>query len=112
MLVCEDRIHLAPSLGEGMTRAGFSWVTTAGCSGAALSCCFQSAGAEWVSLGLNGASRGVPVGWGHCLVAAEGQDQSLPLCTPVPGSAGVSEPFVGPRETMGGLAVGALLALQ
>lgn len=46
-----------------------------------------------------------------------GKDQSLPLCTPVPGSAGVSEPFVGAEETMVGfglsvLAVGALLALQ
>lgn len=53
------------------------------------------------------------MGWGHCLVAAEGQDQSLPLCTPVPGATGVSEPFVGPQETMVGfglsvLAVGAL----
>lgn len=57
------------------------------------------------------------MGWGHCLVAAEEQDQSLPLCAPVAGSAGVSEPFVGPEETMLGfglrvLAVGALLALQ
>lgn len=53
------------------------------------------------------------MGWGHCLVAAEGQDQSLSLCTPVPGVTGVSEPFVGPQETMVGfglsvLAVGAL----
>lgn len=83
----------------------------------------RSAGAEWVSLGLNvpplalGPGRGVPVGWGHCLVAAEEQDQSLPLCSPVAGSAGVSEPFVGPEETVVGfglrvLAVGALLALQ
>lgn len=80
----------APSLAEGMARGGFSWVSSAGCSGAALSCCLQVrvglSGAECPSLST-GARQRCPCGMG---TLPGGQDQSLPLCTAVPGAAGCS----------------------
>lgn len=94
----------APPLAERMARGGFSWVSSAGCSGAALSCSLQIrvglSGAECLSLSTGGRQR-CPCG---VRTLPGGQDQSLPLCTPVPGAEGVSEPFVGREEPWWGLA--------
>lgn len=112
--VCGDKIHLAqsssiPGTGgdQGRGQLGHQCCLLWGSLELLFPDQLELSGSVWdecPSLSA-GARQRCPCGMGTL------QDQSLPLCTPVPGSAGVSE------ETMVGfgwsvLALGALLALQ